>query len=64
MTLGYAVGFVGLMTVGPHATAVVVAAGIWAQCSYRPERRTPLDLRRALFSTAAGVVTVECVGVV
>ena len=62
MTFGYAVGFAGLLTVGPHATAVVVAAGIWTQCSYRPERRTPMDLRRALFSTAAGVITVESAG--
>jgi len=62
MTFGYAVGFAGLLTIGPHATAVVVSAGIWTQCSYRPERRTPMDLRRALFSTAAGVITVECAG--
>jgi PAS domain S-box-containing protein len=62
MTLGHAVGFVGLLTLGPHATAMVVAVGIWTQCTYRPERRTPMDLRRRFFSVACGIVTVEAAG--
>jgi PAS domain S-box-containing protein len=62
MTLGYAVGFMGLLTEGAHATAVVTAAGIWTQCTYRPERKTPMDYRRRLFSMACGVVTVEAAG--
>ncbi|MEZ5317047.1 MAG: EAL domain-containing protein [Vicinamibacterales bacterium] len=62
MTLGYAVGFLGLVSVGPHATAIAVAAGIWTQCTYRLERRTPMDLRRRLFSVACGVLTVEAAG--
>ncbi len=64
MTLGYAVGFMGLLSVGAHATALIVGAGIWAQCTYRPERRTAMDLRRRLFSAAAGVITVEAAGLV
>ncbi len=62
MTLGYAVGFVGLITLGPHATAIAVSAGIWTQCAYRSGLTAPMDLRRRLFSVACGVVTVEAAG--
>ena len=62
MTLGYAVGFIGLITVGPHATAVAVSAGIWTQCAYRSGLSAPMDLRRRLFSVACGVITVEAAG--
>ena len=62
MTLGYAVGFIGLITVGPHATAIAVSAGIWTQCAYRSGLTAPMDLRRRLFSVACGVITVEAAG--
>jgi diguanylate cyclase (GGDEF)-like protein len=62
MTLGYAVGFIGLVTVGPHATAIAVSAGIWTQCAYRSGFSAPMDLRRRLFSVACGVITVEAAG--
>lgn len=62
MTLGYAVGFIGLIALGPHATAVVVSAGIWTQCAYRSGLTAPMDLRRRLFSVACGVITVEAAG--
>jgi PAS domain S-box-containing protein len=64
MTLGYVVGFIGILLIGPHPTAAIIGAGICAQCVYRPERRTAIDLRRALFSTSAGIITVECAGFV
>jgi PAS domain S-box-containing protein len=62
MTLGYAVGFAGLLLLGPHATAIAVSAGIWTQCSYRSGLTAPIDLRRRLFSVAAGIITVEASG--
>jgi diguanylate cyclase (GGDEF)-like protein len=62
MTFGHAVGFFGLLAVGPHPTALAVMAGIWAQCSYRLDHETPMDLRRRLFSMASGVITVESAG--
>src|SRR5689334_475771 len=62
MTLGYAVGFIGLVVVGVHPTAFVVAVGIWTQCTYRPERKTPMDYRRRFFSVACGLITVEAAG--
>ena len=62
MTLSSAVGFVGLMSIGTQPTALIVSAAIWTQCSYRPERRTSMDLRRRLFSVAAGAITVEAAG--
>ena len=62
MTLGYAVGFVGLLTIGEHPTALVQSAAIWTQCSYRTGRKTPLDLTRRLFSVACGAITVEVAG--
>jgi PAS domain S-box-containing protein len=62
MTLGYAVGFAGLLMLGPHATAIAVSAGIWTQCSYRSGLTAPIDLQRRLFSVAAGIITVEASG--
>ncbi len=62
MTLGYAVAFAGLLTVGAQPTALAVSAGIWTQCTYRPGRKTPMDLRRRLFSMAGGVITVHAAG--
>ena len=62
MTPGLAVGFASLITLGPGPTAVIVAAGVWAQCSYRVART--MDLRRRLFSVACGAITVEAAGVV
>jgi predicted signal transduction protein with EAL and GGDEF domain len=62
MTLGYTVGFLGLITLGPHATAIAVSAGIWTQCAYRSGLTAPMDLRRRLFSVGCGVVTVEMAG--
>ena len=62
ISLGFAVGFAGLLTVGPHATAAIVSIGIWAQCRFKPVQRTPIDLRRWLFSSACGVVSVESAG--
>jgi len=62
MTLGYAVGFVGLLSVGVHPTILIQSAAIWTQCSYRTGRKTPLDLRRRLFSVACGAITVELAG--
>ena len=62
ITVGYAVGFMGLLSLGPHATALIVGVGVWVQCTFRPERRTAMDLRRRLFSAAAGVITVEAAG--
>ena len=62
MTLGYAAGFIGLITLGPHPTAIAVSAGIWTQCAYRSGLSTPMDLRRRLFSVACGVITVEAAG--
>ena len=62
MTLGYAAGFIGLITLGPHPTAIAVSAGIWTQCAYRSTLSTPMDLRRRLFSVACGVITVEAAG--
>jgi diguanylate cyclase (GGDEF)-like protein len=62
MTLGYAVGFIGLITLGPHATAIAVSAGIWTQCAYRSGLTAPMDLRRRVFSVACGVITVEAAG--
>ena len=64
MTFGYVVGFMGLLELGPHPTAIIIGTGIWIQCTFRPERRTAIDLRRALFSTAVGVITVEAAGAV
>ena len=64
MTLGYAVGFTGLVTLGPHATAIAVSAGIWTQCAFRSGFSAPMDFRRRLFSVACGVLTVEAAGVV
>ena len=63
MSMGYTVGFLGLTIVGPEATALAVAAGIWAQCTYRTERKTPMDMRRRLFSMACGIITVYVAGV-
>jgi PAS domain S-box-containing protein len=62
MTLGYVVGFIGLVVLGAHPTALAVSAGIWTQCTYRPERKTPMDYRRRLFSVACGIITVEAAG--
>ena len=62
MTLGYAPGFLGLLSIGPHPTAIVVLLGIWTQCTYRLARKTPMDMRRRLFSMACGVITVEAAG--
>lgn len=62
MTLGYVVGFIGLLTLGPHATVIAIAAGIWTQCAYGSGLSAPTDLRRRLFSVACGAVTVETAG--
>ena len=62
MTMGVAVGFVGLLSVGVGPTAVIVGAAVWAQCTFRTRRTTLMDLRRRLFSVACGAITVEAAG--
>jgi PAS domain S-box-containing protein len=62
MTLGYVVGFMGLVILGAHPTAIVITVGIWTQCTYRPDSKTPMDYRRRVFSVACGILTVEAAG--
>jgi PAS domain S-box-containing protein len=64
MTISYAVGFAALLTVGPHATALVVSVAIWTQATYRSGHPHPLALRKRLFSVAAGAITAEIGGAV
>jgi PAS domain S-box-containing protein len=60
LTLGVAVGFASLVLLGPAPTAIVVAIGIWVQCSYR--MGPSMDLRRKVFSVACGALTIEAAG--
>jgi diguanylate cyclase (GGDEF)-like protein len=62
MTLGYAVGFLGLFTLGANATALAVGAGVWTQCTYASGLTAVMDLRRRLFSVACGLITVQVAG--
>ncbi|MCC6988633.1 MAG: PAS domain S-box protein, partial [Acidobacteria bacterium] len=59
MTLGLAVGFAALLTVGAGPAAIIVSAGIWAQCTYRTESKGSIPLRQRLFSVACGAITVD-----
>ncbi|MDH4062845.1 MAG: ATP-binding protein, partial [Acidobacteriota bacterium] len=62
MTLGNALGFLGIASIGSHATAVAMMVGIWTQCTYRTGDKPAMDVRRRLFSMACGVITVEAAG--
>ncbi len=60
MSVSYAVAFVSLLVLGPHATAVVAGASAVSQCLLN--RREDNPLHRTLFSVASLVLTVEGAG--
>ena len=60
LTLGVAVGFASLLILGPAPTVLIVAIGIWVQCSYR--MGPSMDLRRRVFSVACGALTIVAAG--
>jgi hypothetical protein len=60
LTLGVAIGFASLLLLGAQPTAIIVAVGIWVQCSYR--MGPSMDLRRRVFSVACGALTIEAAG--
>lgn len=62
MTAGVALGFAALFTEGAGVGAIVVAAGIWTQTTFRTKSGRPLPLRRRLFSVATGVLTAGAAG--
>jgi signal transduction histidine kinase/ActR/RegA family two-component response regulator len=51
-----------LLLLGPQFAIIVAAAGVWAQCTYKPKH--PYPLYRTVFSTAAEVITMAATGVV
>jgi PAS domain S-box-containing protein len=57
-------GFLGLLILGAHPTAFIIGVSVWMQCTYRPQHRTAMDVRRRLFSIATGIMTVEAAGFV
>jgi len=64
MTLGLALGFAGLLTLGTGPTVLIISAGVWTQSTWRTKRKGSIDLRRRLFSVACGAITVQAAGVV
>lgn len=62
MTLGLALGFAGILTLGTGPTMVIISAGVWTQSTWRTTRKGSIDLRRRLFSVACGAITVEAAG--
>jgi len=60
LTLGVAVGFAALLQLGTAPTVLVVALGIWVQCSY--QAGPTMDLRRRVFSVAGGALTIQAAG--
>ncbi len=62
MTLGLALGFAGILTLGTGPTVVIISAGVWTQSTWRTKRKGSIDLRRRLFSVACGALTVEAAG--
>jgi PAS domain S-box-containing protein len=62
MTLGLALGFAGILTLGTGPTVLIISAGVWTQSTWRTKRKGSIDLRRRLFSVACGAITVEAAG--
>ncbi len=60
LTLGVAVGVAALLHIGTAPTVLIVALGIWVQCSY--QAGPTMDLRRRVFSVAGGALTIQATG--
>ena len=59
MTLGLALGFAGILTLGTGPTVVIISAGVWTQSTWRTKRKGSIDLRRRLFSVACGAIALS-----
>jgi diguanylate cyclase (GGDEF)-like protein/putative nucleotidyltransferase with HDIG domain len=60
MSVSYAVDFLALLLLGPHATMIVAVISAWAQCTFRMRNRN--EPYRTLFSMACLAITVQVAG--
>ena len=62
LSVSYAANLMSLLLLGPAHAMVIAAAGAWMQCNYRAKHFDPLH--RAVFSTAAAVITMAATSLV
>ena len=62
LSVSYAANLMSLLLLGPAHAVVIAAAGAWTQCSYKAKHFDPLH--RAVFSTAAAVLTMAATSLV
>lgn len=60
MSVSYAVDFLALLLLGPHATMIVAVISAWAQCTFRMRNRN--EPHRTLFSMGCLAITVQVAG--
>ena len=62
LSVSYAANLMSLLLLGPSHAIVIAAAGAWLQCTYKAKYCDPLH--RAVFSTAAAVLTMAATSLV